>query len=99
MTATNKTLHAIREAWPSSYIIWRTAGQTRTELETGDPGAAHKDWSYRMHVTQINAAARHMAAFHNIPLIDVEYIGIGMTPIQSNYDMHHPRDFLAMVCT
>ena len=89
-----------------------------------------------MHISQINAAARHVARYnstlvdiigvswdlgasdvsateesvntsyhralprcrhHNIPLIDVEAMGSGMTPAQSDFDIHHPRDFYAMV--
>ena len=127
----------VRAEWPTSHIVWRTAPQTRTELETGKPGAWHKEWAFKMHISQINAAARHVARYHsvlvdvksffrglgasfvlsqrrapinpdttalpscsrhhNIPLIDVEAMGSGMTPAQSDFDIHHPRDFYAMV--
>ena len=42
--------------------------------------------------TTLSLLSRH----HNIPLIDVEAMGSGMTPAQSDYDIHHPRDFYAM---
>ena len=51
----------VRAEWPTSHIVWHTAPQTRTELETGEPGAWHKEWAFKMHIAQINAAARHVA--------------------------------------
>ena len=85
MAAASNTLHAVREEWPHSYIMWRTAPMTRVELETGAPGAWHKEWAFKMHIAQINAVARHVAALYNIPLIDVAAMGSGMTPAQGNY--------------
>ena len=60
----------VRAEWPTSHIVWRTAPQTRTELETGKPGAWHKEWAFKMHISQINAAARHVARY-NSTLVDI----------------------------
>ena len=49
-----------------------------------------------MHRAQINAAARALCLHHQIPLVDVEMMSMGLTPSQADYDIHHPRSWLAM---
>jgi hypothetical protein len=44
MESMERTLLELRKQFPKAYIMWRTAGQTRTTLEDGSPGAWHKEW-------------------------------------------------------
>ena len=46
--------------------------------------------------TSLTLLSPRRSRHHNIPIIDVEAMGSGMTPAQSDYDIHHPRDFYAM---
>ena len=64
---------------------------------TGEPDdGGHKERAYQMHRAQINSVARQVCRHHNIPMVDLEVMSMGLTPAQSVYDIHHPRSWLAM---
>lgn len=99
MNETSTTLRAVKKQFPDSLIIWRTTPPTRVDPVSGEPQPMAnnvKDWSYQMHRAQINAAARAVCRHHHIPIVDLEMMSMGLTPAQADYDIHHPRSWLAM---
>ena len=93
-------MSAARVLFPSALVMYHTQPMVRHDPDTGvlvdAPAGQARDWHVRMWVSQLNAAARHVARMLRLPVLDWEALADSLTPAQYLYDNHHSWSWMVL---